>query len=91
VSGFQSSDYDNQKDLAHDGSGDEGGDEIPGGLPMGDGVGDKDRGGMINGLPRGFAGLDKSAALAIFTVPTTSNWALICPGSVCAARLCSTI
>jgi E3 ubiquitin-protein ligase TRIP12 len=65
----EASDHDDQMDLAHDdrdGSGDEDGDDIPGGPPMGDGAGDEDGGGMINGLPRGFAGLDESAAMAIF-------------------------
>ena len=68
----EASDHDDQMDLAHDdrdGGGDEDGDENAGSPPMGDGAGDEDGGGLINGiggLPRGFAGLDESAAMAIF-------------------------
>jgi E3 ubiquitin-protein ligase TRIP12 len=65
----EASDHDDQMDLAHDdrdgGGGDEDGDENPGGAS----AGDDDGGGLINGvggLPRGFAGLDESAAMAIF-------------------------
>ncbi|KAI9429610.1 ubiquitin-protein ligase [Lactarius indigo] len=68
----EASDHDDQMDLAHDdrdGGGDEDGDENAGGGPAGDGAGEEDGVGMINGvggLPRGFAGLDESAAMAIF-------------------------
>lgn len=68
----EASDHDDQMDLAHDDrdeGGDEDGDENAGGGPAGDGAGEEDVGGMINGvggLPRGFAGLDESAAMAIF-------------------------
>ncbi|KAH9004468.1 hypothetical protein EDB86DRAFT_2883363 [Lactarius hatsudake] len=68
----EASDHDDQMDLAHDDrdeGGDEDGDENAGGGPAGDGAGEEDGGGMINGvggLPRGFAGLDESAAMAIF-------------------------
>ena len=65
----EASDHDDQMDLAHDdrdgGGGDEDGDDNPGGAS----AGDDDGGGLINGvggLPRGFAGLDESAAMAIF-------------------------
>jgi E3 ubiquitin-protein ligase TRIP12 len=67
----EASDHDDQMDLAHDdrdAGGDEDADENAAGVPMGDGTGDED-GGLINGvggLPRGFAGLDESAAMAIF-------------------------
>ncbi|KAH9172968.1 hypothetical protein EDB89DRAFT_1961917 [Lactarius sanguifluus] len=68
----EASDHDDQMDLAHDDrdeGGDEDGDENAGSGPAGDGAGEDDGGGMINGvggLPRGFAGLDESAAMAIF-------------------------
>ncbi|KAH9000071.1 hypothetical protein EDB92DRAFT_2051252 [Lactarius akahatsu] len=68
----EASDHDDQMDLAHDDrdeGGDEDGDENAGSGPAGDGAGEEDGGGMINGvggLPRGFAGLDESAAMAIF-------------------------
>ncbi|KAF8262629.1 hypothetical protein EI94DRAFT_1773142 [Lactarius quietus] len=67
-----SSDHDDQMDLAHDDrdvGADEDGDDNPGGGPAGDGAGEEDGGGLISGvggLPRGFAGLDESAAMAIF-------------------------
>lgn len=68
----EGSDHDDQIDLAHDdrdAGEDEDGNENTGGRPAGDGAGEEDGGGMANdigGLPRGFAGLDESAAMAIF-------------------------
>lgn len=68
----EGSDHDDQIDLAHDdhdAGEDEDGIENTGGRPAGDGTGEEDGGGMpndIGGLPRGFAGLDESAAMAIF-------------------------
>lgn len=68
----EASDHDDQIDLAHDdrdGGEDEDGNENTGGRPPGDGAGEEDGGGIPNGvggLPRGFAGLDESAAMAIF-------------------------
>jgi E3 ubiquitin-protein ligase TRIP12 len=68
----EASDHDDQMDLAHDdrdAGGDDDADENPAGVPAGDGTGDEDGGGLINGvggLPRGFAGLDENAAMAIF-------------------------
>jgi E3 ubiquitin-protein ligase TRIP12 len=68
----EGSDHDDQIDLAHDdrdAGEDEDGNENTGGRPSGDGAGEEDGGGIVNdigGLPRGFAGLDESAAMAIF-------------------------
>ncbi len=68
----EGSDHDDQIDLAHDdrdAGEDEDGNENTGGRPAGDGTGEEDGGGIpndIGGLPRGFAGLDESAAMAIF-------------------------
>lgn len=68
----EGSDHDDQIDLAHDdhdAGEDEDGNENISGRPPGDGTGDEDGGGIANdigGLPRGFAGLDESAAMAIF-------------------------
>jgi E3 ubiquitin-protein ligase TRIP12 len=68
----EGSDHDDQIDLAHDDRDtgeDEDGNENTGGRPPGDGAGEEDGGGItsdIGGLPRGFAGLDESAAMAIF-------------------------
>jgi E3 ubiquitin-protein ligase TRIP12 len=68
----EASDHDDQIDLAHDdrdGGEDEDGNENTGGRLPGDGTGEEDGGGIhngIGGLPRGFAGLDESAAMAIF-------------------------
>lgn len=64
----EASDHDDQMDLAHDdrdAGADEDADENAAGVP----AGDEDVAGLINGvggLPRGFAGLDESAAMAIF-------------------------
>ncbi|KAI9510528.1 hypothetical protein F5148DRAFT_1274737 [Russula earlei] len=68
----EGSDRDDQIDLAHDdrdAGEDEDGNEDAGGRSPGDGAGEEDVGGLANGiggLPRGFAGLDESAAMAIF-------------------------
>ena len=68
----EGSDHDDQIDLAHDdrdAGEDDDANENTGGGNAGDGTGDEDGGGMANdlgGLPRGFAGLDESAAMAIF-------------------------
>ena len=65
-----SSDHDDQMDLAHDnrdGSAGEDPDENTVSVPTADE--DSAPGGLLNGvtgLPRGFAGLNKSAAMAIF-------------------------
>jgi E3 ubiquitin-protein ligase TRIP12 len=65
----EGSDHDDQIDLAHDdrdAGEDEDGNES---RPAGDGAGEEDGSGIANdigGLPRGFAGLDESAAMAIF-------------------------
>jgi len=68
----EGSDHDDQIDLAHDdrdAGEDEDGNEDSGGRASHDGAGEEDGGGLANGLgglPRGFAGLDESAAMAIF-------------------------
>ena len=68
----EGSDHDDQIDLSHDdrdAGEDEDANENTGGRPPGDGTGDEDGGGIpsdIGGLRRGFAGLDESAAMAIF-------------------------
>ena len=64
------SDHHDRIDLAHeDRDEDEDGNENIGGRPTGDVASEEDVGGIANdigGLPRGFAGLDESAAMAIF-------------------------